>query len=149
MRQGRPEMRAPWKRASASIASSIVWDVRQPTNRHCPEVRPSSYLELYEGSGNVLLVEADLDPALADFCEFVLDLVRKLSSSASAIQAGRQVSKYHRVYVQCTDLATKMHAAGEKIACAFSAVTKTPLNQVCSEGGAWLTAEVSSVLTAS
>lgn len=116
MRQGRPEMRAPWKRASASIASSTVWDVCQPTQHDHPKFRPSSYLELHEGSWDVLSVEANLDPALSNLCEGVLDLIRKLSSSASAIQAGRKVSKGHRVYVQCTNFATKMHAEGEKIA---------------------------------
>lgn len=118
-------------------------------HRHCPQARPRSYLVLHKGSWDVLLVEANFDPALSNLFESVLDLIRKLSSSAGAIEASCKVSEGHRAYVQCTDFATKMHAEGEKIACAFSAVTKIPLNQVCSVGGAWLTTESSSMPVAS
>jgi hypothetical protein len=90
---------------------------------------------LHEGSWNVLSVEANFDPAWSDLCKSFLDRRGEIKSTASAIQAVGKVSQEHRAWRSLAYFATKMHAEGEKSAWAFSAVTKVPLNQVCSLGG--------------
>jgi hypothetical protein len=72
------------------------------------------YLELHKGGWDVLLVEANFDPAWSNLCEGVLDREGEINSTAGTIQADGEVSQSHRACVKPTYFATKMHAEGEK-----------------------------------
>jgi hypothetical protein len=77
-------------------------------------MRWDSYLELHEGSWDVLSVEANLDPARSNLCEGVLDRQCEINSTTGTIQADEEVSQSQHACVKLTYFATKMQAEGEK-----------------------------------